>query len=138
MPYKNWRFCCGKFFLAEGKHKKFIAKICNGPDEDGDYEVNFMKQSEKIKHGFQFPEKVDIASVQLNDIVKLLPKPTSVATTKRLRGVFKFACDLSFYAFLLCLNIGDSFSHTFKTLYYIKRHSGLPNAYFKLYVACLF
>ena len=71
-----------------------------------------MKQSEKIKHGFQFPEKVDIASVQLNDIVKLLPKPTSVATTKRLRGVFKFACDLSFYAFLLCLNIGDSFSHT--------------------------
>ena len=91
-------FAVVKVFSAEGKHKNFIGKICNGPDEDGDYEINFMKQSEKIKHGFQFPEKVDIASVQLNDIVKLLPKPTSVATTKRLCGVFKFACDLSFYA----------------------------------------
>ena len=87
-----------KIFLTEGKHKNFIGKICNGPDEDGDYEINFMKLSEKIKHGFQFPEKVDIACGQLNDIVKLLPKPTSVATTKRLCGVFKFACDLSFYA----------------------------------------
>ena len=71
-------------FSAEGKHKNFIEKLCNRPDEDGDYEVNFMKQSEKIKHGFQFPEEVDIASVLLNDIVKLLSKPTSVATTKRL------------------------------------------------------
>ena len=98
MPYKNWRFCCGKSFSAEGKQKNFLGKICNGPDEDGDYEINFMKQSEKIKHGFQFPEKVDIASVQLNDIVKLLPEPMSVTTTKRLCGVFKFASDLSFYA----------------------------------------
>ena len=56
-----------------------------------------MKQSERIKNGFQFPEKVDIASVQLNDVVKLLPKPTSVATTKQLCGVFKFAYGLSFY-----------------------------------------
>ena len=93
---KIGEFALVKVFSAEEKHKNFIGKISNGPDEDGDYEVNFMKQSEKIKHGFQLPEKVDIASVLLNDIVKLLPKPTSVATTKRLCGVFKFACDFSF------------------------------------------
>ena len=90
-------FAVVKVFSAEGKHKNFIGKIRNGPGEDGGYEVNFMKQSEKIKHGFQFPEKVDIASVLLNDIVKLLLKPTSVAPTKQLCGVFKFACNLSFY-----------------------------------------
>ena len=106
MQYKNWRFCCGKsFFFSGEKTENFVGKICNGPDEDGDYEVNFMRQSEKIKHGFQFPEKVDIASVQLNDIVKLrvLPKPASVATTKRLCVVFNFACDLSLFMHCSCV-----------------------------------
>ena len=91
-------FAVVKVFSAQGKNKNFIGKIYNEPDKDGDHEENFMKQSEKIKHGFQFPEKVDIASVPLNDIIKLLRKPTSVATTKRLCDVFKFARDLSFYA----------------------------------------
>ena len=46
---KIGNFAVVKVFSAEGKHKNFIGKICNGPDEDGDYEVNFMKQSEKIE-----------------------------------------------------------------------------------------
>ena len=29
-------FAVVKVFSAEGKHKNFIGKICNGPDEDGD------------------------------------------------------------------------------------------------------
>ena len=50
-------FVVVKIFSAEGKHKNFIKKICNGPDKDGDYEVNFLKLPEKIKHGFSFLKK---------------------------------------------------------------------------------
>ena len=45
----------------------FVAEILSGPDEDGDYEVKFMKSSSKIKQGFYF----------LNDIAgKFYPKQT--------------------------------------------------------------
>ena len=86
-----------KVFSAEGKHRNFIGKVCDGPDEDGDYEVNFMRQSKRIRGGFQFPEEMDAASVALDDIVQVLPKPFSVATTKRLCGIFKFRADLTIY-----------------------------------------
>ena len=64
-------FAIIKVFLSKGKiaHKNFIRKICYGPDDNGDYVVNFIRRSEKIKHGFQFPEDEDTASVELNDIV---------------------------------------------------------------------
>ena len=67
-----------------------------GLDEDGDYEVNFMRRSE-IRDGFQFPEEVDAASIRLNDIVKMLPKLSSETATKRLCGVLKFGADLASY-----------------------------------------
>ena len=68
-----------------------------GPDEDGDNEVNFMRRSEKIRDSFQFPEEVDAAFIRQDDIVKMLPKPSSVAATKRLCGVLKFGADLASY-----------------------------------------
>ena len=34
----------------------------------------------------------------LNDIVKILPQPVSVATTKRLNGIFAFKADLVNYS----------------------------------------
>ena len=89
-------FAVIKVFSAEGRHKNFIGKICVGPDEDGDYKVNFMRRSEKIRDGFQFLE-VDAASIRLDDIVKMLPKPSSVAATKRLCAVLKFGTDLASY-----------------------------------------
>ena len=54
-----------------------------GPDEDGDYEVHFMRRSEKNRDGFQFPEEVDAAFIRQDDTFKMLPKPSSVAATKR-------------------------------------------------------
>jgi len=73
-------FAVIKVFSAEGKstYRNFIGKICAGPDEDGEYEVNFMRRSEKIRNGFQFPEDEDAASVTLDDIVQMLPKPYSI------------------------------------------------------------
>ena len=52
--------------------------------------------SSKIKNGFLFPEDEDAASVELNDIVQVLPKSFPVATTKRPCGTFKFG-DLATY-----------------------------------------
>ena len=68
-----------------------------GPDEDGDYQINFMRRSEKIRDSFQFPKEVDAASIRLDDIAKMLPKTSSVAATKRLCGVLKFEADLASY-----------------------------------------
>ena len=92
-------FAIIKVFSADTKifHRNFIGKICDGPDDDDDFEVTFMKRSEKIKDGFKFPEDKDAASVALKDIVRVLPKPFSVATTKRLSGIFKFKADLAHY-----------------------------------------
>ena len=90
-------FAVIEVFSAEGRHKNFIGKICEGPDKDGDHEINFVRRSEKIKDGFQFHEQVDAASIRLDDIVKMLPKPSSVAATKRLCGVLKFGADLASY-----------------------------------------
>ena len=91
-------FAIIKVFSADTKifHRNFIEKICDGPDGDDDFEVTFMKRSE-IKDGFKFPEDEDAASVTLKDIVRVLPKPFSVATTKRLSGIFKFKADLAHY-----------------------------------------
>ena len=80
-----------KVFSSDGKiaHTNFIEKISDGPDDNNDFEVSFTKQSEKIKDGFQLPEDEAAGSVALNDIVKILPKPVSVATMKRLSRIFK-------------------------------------------------
>ena len=56
-----------------------------------------MRQSEEIRDGFQFPEEADATSIRLDDILKMLPKPSSVAATKRLCGVLKFGADLASY-----------------------------------------
>ena len=45
-------FAIIKVYSAEGKYMNFIRTICDGPDEDGDYEVKFMTQSQKIRDGF--------------------------------------------------------------------------------------
>ena len=75
----------------------FVAEILSGPDEDGDYEVKFMKSSSKIKQGFFFPEDEDLASAKRSDIVLLLEPQTAISTTKHLAGEFKFTTKMSKY-----------------------------------------
>ena len=79
-----------------GRHKIFIRKICVGPEKNGVYEVYFVRRSEKIIDGFQFHE-VDAASIRLDEIVEMLPKPSSVSETKRLCEVFMFGAELTPY-----------------------------------------
>ena len=53
-----------------------------------------MKRSCNIKYGFIFPEVEDLASIKLQDIVKVLPKPLPIAATKKLSGIYKFQINL--------------------------------------------
>ena len=91
-------FAVIKVFSEEGKYKHFIAKVCDKPNKDGDYEVNFLSQSQKIRYGFQYSRRgMDPATVRLDDIVHILPKSYSVAATTRFCEVFKFEADLILY-----------------------------------------
>ena len=84
----------------------FVAQILSGLDDDGDYEIKFIKSSSKIKQGFHFPEVHDLASAKRSDIALLLESPTPISTTKRLAGVFKFVTNLSRY--MGCKTITDA------------------------------
>ena len=50
-------FALIKVFLKKGKYKHFIVKIYDGRGEDGDYEVNFLRQSQKSDTVFSFPKR---------------------------------------------------------------------------------
>ena len=81
--------------FSQGKNwKNFVAQVVAGPDNDGDFDVKFMKRSCNIKYGFIFAEVEDLASIKLQDIVKVLPKPLPIAATKRLSGIYKFQINL--------------------------------------------
>ena len=60
---------------ANTSHHFFIGKIIFGPYEEGDCEVKFLQSSRKIKNGFIFPEKEDIASISRNDMTRRLSAP---------------------------------------------------------------
>ena len=82
---------CANFFL------NFIAKVVTAPDADNDYEVKFMKSSNKVKNGFIFPQIDDIASVSYDNIARILSNPSSVAQIARLSNIFKFSDNLTKY-----------------------------------------
>ena len=56
-------FVVAKVYSCANFLKNFIAKVVTGPDADNDYEVKFMKLSNKVKNEFIFPEIGDIAYV---------------------------------------------------------------------------
>ena len=87
-------FVVAKVFSQGKNWKNFVAQVVAGPDKDGDFDVKFMKRSCNIKYGFIFPEVEDWASIKLQDIVKVLPKPLPIAATKRLSGIYKFQINL--------------------------------------------
>ena len=77
-------FAVAKVYWTSKNFKNFIAKIIDGPDEDNDYEVKFLKRLLKVKDGFMFPEVEELALVSQDDIVCVLPVPQPIAKTTRL------------------------------------------------------
>ena len=67
------------------------------PDDDGDFEVKYMKRSQKMTGEFLFPEIDDLASINDDGIVRILPAPKPYAATKLLSGIFKFEKNLEHF-----------------------------------------
>ena len=73
----------------------YVGKIVSDKDEDGDFEISFLRRHAK-GNGFVEPPVEDIHSVACTDIVSVLPFPCT-GTTKRTGGIRKFSVDLSAY-----------------------------------------
>ena len=86
-----------KVFKEGNRHKHFIALIIDGPDDDSNFEVKYMKRFQKITGGFLFSEIDDLASFKGDDIVHILPALKPCAATKRLSGIFKFEGNLEYF-----------------------------------------
>lgn len=87
-----------KFVLVqfEGNSNKqliyYIGKVLSNMDEDGDYEVEFLRRGRKNNTTFVRPATEDIASVAKQNIRAVLPNPLR-GTTQRTKGVFSFPVD---------------------------------------------
>ncbi|XP_063226437.1 tigger transposable element-derived protein 6-like [Bacillus rossius redtenbacheri] len=83
------------FVLVEfsGKNTKFyIGEVLREIDIE-DYEVKFLRKSEKMWRKFFYPYVPDIASVATKDIRALLPVPSEHGKTKRQKSYLKFCVD---------------------------------------------
>ena len=93
----------GDYVLVEyeGKYKKrhYIGVITQPKDEEGDFEVKFLRKSAKhvMSCCFVEPYTEEINSVEESSILGVLPHPTSTNTTKRRRGIMQFDINLNDY-----------------------------------------
>ncbi|KAJ4436115.1 hypothetical protein ANN_18742 [Periplaneta americana] len=115
----------GHFFLVKFTSNKsvvhYVGRIVKKCD-DGDFEVSFLRKSQEVENNFFYPAVEDISSVQMCDIVKVLPLPQEHGKTKRQQSLLSFPisfvqynilmneasdiqgyCDLNFLAFALRL-----------------------------------
>lgn len=80
----------GDFILVKFPNDVYyVAKVLQPKDKDGDYEVSYLRKSEKIG-GFVTPQIEDVASANCKDIAMILPPPLPMAT-KRLERYKKFS-----------------------------------------------
>ena len=91
------RYVIVKVFSVDGNFRHFVGLLLNGPDEEDDYEIKFLKRSKQIKNGFVFPDVDDLATAIKSDIVQILSPPSSAAATKHLANALKFDINLARY-----------------------------------------
>ena len=77
-------FVIAKIHISQcrGHPKNFVGKICERPDEDNEYEINFLRKPIQIKDGFIFSDAKDIASVVKALLVKNITSPTTCCSSK--------------------------------------------------------
>ena len=71
------------------KARHYVVNIVE-KNSNGDYEVQFFRQSPKIPGKFVKPIEEDASIVQREDIVFCLPPPSSVGGTKRMQLMLRF------------------------------------------------
>ena len=75
------------------KARHYVANIVE-KNEDGNYEVQFFRQSSKVPGKFVKPIEEDTSIVQRKDIVFCLPPPSSVGATKRIQSMLRFPVNI--------------------------------------------
>ena len=48
--------------------RHFVGLLCNGPDDEDDYEIKILKLSKQINHSFFFPDVDDQATAKKSNI----------------------------------------------------------------------
>jgi hypothetical protein len=67
-----------------------MGKIINQKDEDGYFEISYLKKSVKDPSRFVYPVEPDIASAAETDIAIVLSQPLIAGQTKRLKSYPSF------------------------------------------------
>ncbi|KAF5287700.1 hypothetical protein FQA39_LY15800 [Lamprigera yunnana] len=67
-----------------------MSKVVKEKDDQGEVEVLFLRKSVKVSSAFYYPEKEDIATVNIKDIKLILPPPEHKKGTKRLQSFLMF------------------------------------------------
>ena len=57
-----------KVFSVVGSFRQFVRLLLNGPDDEDDYEIEILKRSKQINHGFVFPDVDHLATAKKSDI----------------------------------------------------------------------
>ena len=79
-------------FSSEHKKKVYyVGKITKDKDEEGDYEISYLRKSRKIAGHFYYPEEEDIKAVDESSIEMHLINPISYGQTKRQKSYVSFA-----------------------------------------------
>ena len=95
----------GDFVLVKFEMKKphsifhyYVGKILDEDNEDNEFEVKFLKRiitKNVDAHIFSFPSEDDVAGVDKDDVVMILPKPYSLGTSSRCENQYRFPFNLS-------------------------------------------
>ena len=95
--YGAGRYVIVKVFSVDGSFRHFVGLLLNGPDDEDNHEIRFLKRSKQIKNGFVFPDVDNRATAKKSDMVQLLSPPSSAAATKRFADALKFDINLFRY-----------------------------------------
>ena len=71
----------------------YFGKILDEDNEDNEFEVKFLKgiiRKNVDARIFSFPPKDDVAGVDKDDVVVILPKPYSLGTSSRCKNQYRF------------------------------------------------
>lgn len=65
----------------------YVGKLLSDMDVDNDYEISYIRKSEKLCGCFVFPNIPDFHSVNRTDIEFILPEPTNIKSKRLLASV---------------------------------------------------
>lgn len=79
-------------------NKYYVGKILSDIDEDNDFQISYLHYDKK-SGGFRKPQVPDLKSVNISEIMEVLPKPSQEdGKTKRQQATLVFKFDFQKYS----------------------------------------